>query len=183
MASRVWPICSSYSRAMPKVFFSRSMDCPSESTAIAMCSTRLIFMTPPVPSSRRSPSTLDDVRGDDARPEREHLGFIHLDRHLQPVMVGLAECFDAGEVLDRRSGSPGPERFIDTEEMTVSVHEHDRLAERDRFALQQRSKVGKTALLRGKLRRDRRELVEDIRLLHDHDGPAPAGPRRREALA
>src|SRR5437773_906 len=149
MASRVWPICSSYSRAMPKVFFSRSMDCPSESTAIAMCSTRLIFMAPPVPSSRRSPSTLDDVRGDDARPEREHLGFIHLDRHLQPVMVGLAECFDAGEVLDGRGGSPGPERFIDTEEMTVSVHENDRLVERDGFSLQQRPEVGKTALLRG----------------------------------
>src|SRR5437773_723101 len=182
MASRVWPICSSYSRAMPKVFFSRSMDCPSESTAIAMCSTRLIFMAPPVPSSRRSPSTLDDVRGDDARPEREHLGFIHLDRHLQPVMVGLAERFDAGEVLDGRGGSPSPERFIDTEKVAVSVHEDHGPAEGDGFALQQRPKVGEAALLRGELRRYGRELVEDIRLLHDHDRPAPAGPGGREAL-
>src|SRR3989442_10024393 len=127
MASRVWPICSSYSRAMPKVFF--------------------------------SPSTLDDVRCDDALPEREHLGFVHLDRHLQPVMVGRAECFDACEVLDGRGGSPGPERFIDTEEMTVSVHENDRLVEGNGFAFEQRPKVGETVLLRGELRRYRRELV------------------------
>src|SRR5438045_9354024 len=108
MASRVWPICSSYSRAMPKVFFSKSMDCPSESTAIAMCSTRLIFMTPPGPSSRRSPSTLDDVGCRDALPEREHLGFVHLDRHLHPVLVGLAHRFNAGEVMDVRVGCTGP---------------------------------------------------------------------------
>src|SRR5262245_27525713 len=53
MARRVWPICSSYSRGRPKVSRSRSMDCRSECTAIAMCSTRLIFIPgsfPPLPS-------------------------------------------------------------------------------------------------------------------------------------
>src|SRR4029450_411011 len=44
MARRVWPICSSYSSASPNVFFSRSMDWASDCTAMATCSTRLIFM-------------------------------------------------------------------------------------------------------------------------------------------
>src|SRR5690348_3960846 len=44
MASRVAPICSSYSSGMPNVFCSMSSDCFSEFTATAMCSTRLIFI-------------------------------------------------------------------------------------------------------------------------------------------
>src|SRR5262245_31786497 len=44
MASFVWPICSSYSSARPKVFFSRSIDSGSDCTAMATCSMRLIFM-------------------------------------------------------------------------------------------------------------------------------------------
>src|SRR5262245_55272955 len=47
MASFVCPICSSYSSGMPNVFFIRSMDGCMAFTAIAMCSTRLIFMAPP----------------------------------------------------------------------------------------------------------------------------------------
>src|SRR5262245_4226058 len=55
MASRVWPICSSYSRGRPKVWPRKSMDCFRESTAMAMCSMRLIFMErdPPVRGSAR----------------------------------------------------------------------------------------------------------------------------------
>ena len=44
IASRVWPICSSYSRSRPNVSRIRSSDCFMESTALAMCSTRFIFM-------------------------------------------------------------------------------------------------------------------------------------------
>ena len=44
MARRVWPICSSYASVRPKVSCKRWIDGPSERTAIAMCSTRLILM-------------------------------------------------------------------------------------------------------------------------------------------
>src|SRR5437763_5675024 len=44
IASRVEPTCSSYSIFRPNASRSIDADCFSESTAIAMCSTRLIFI-------------------------------------------------------------------------------------------------------------------------------------------
>ena len=42
---------------------------------------------------------LDHVRGNDARTERENVRIVQIDRHMQPVMIGRSEGFDAQEVF------------------------------------------------------------------------------------
>src|SRR5438034_8124987 len=91
IASRVSPICSSYSSGIPNVSFMRSIDCFNESTAIAMCSTRLIFMGPP---SVREPS---------AREELEHQA-VHFRRVLvRAPVAGVRHAVDVQRPADGRA--------------------------------------------------------------------------------
>jgi len=133
-------------------------------------------------------SPLDDIRRHNALPERKYLRVVYIDCDVDPVMVGLTERLHSREVLENWSGSdatPGsrPERLIDSEEMAVAMDQHHRFPEGNRLLLQKCPKVGKTARLLAKLRGQWRELVKDIRLLHDHDGPTLVLTRMREALA
>jgi hypothetical protein len=48
------------------------------------------------------PFPLRDICRDDPLPEVEHIRVVWIDRDLNPMMVGVAECLDAGEIFERR---------------------------------------------------------------------------------
>src|SRR5688500_14286999 len=116
MASRVWPICSSYSSGMPNVSRRRSMDCRSESTAMAMCSTRLIFIVSFL--GRLLGDGLGLTEGLDPRA----IVVEDTTEHLIGVLAGRGHGADTGRrlrELDRR-----PRQVHLARHRIVHLHEH-----------------------------------------------------------
>src|SRR5438552_4917170 len=126
IASLVCPICSSYSSGIPNVSLSKSIDCLSESTAIAMCSTRLIFMCPP------------SAREHSAREEFQHQA-VHVRRVLVGAPVaGARHAMDVQRPADSRADLAdqqigGAERGV-----VARAPEHAKLAAQRREVAEQR---------------------------------------------
>src|ERR1700761_69926 len=102
MARRVVPICSSYSSGMPKLSRSMFSDLFSEFTAMAMCSTRLIFMA--VSSGNRDAAVHRiDLTGHHARfigsKEYGHVGDVGWFDQAQ--QMGICELGQGGVAGDQ----------------------------------------------------------------------------------
>src|SRR5262245_27727692 len=78
-------------------------------------------------------SVLDEIRRNNALIEHEHVGTAGIHAHVQPMVVVLAEGFDAREILDAAAAGRGEQRLVDPEVVGVTVNEHHRSAKRQCF--------------------------------------------------
>src|SRR5689334_13974435 len=78
---------------------------------------------------------IHQVLANDLRAERKHLRVAGIDRHAQPMHVGVPECLDAGKILDAAFARRAREWLVDAEVMAVPMNKDDGLFEGDSLAL------------------------------------------------